>query len=63
MSSGPLSKEDWAMGYNEENRPNGCSVGCLLLVMLCIGIDALAFWVLWQMAQFLMMLVTMVASF
>lgn len=61
MGGKPLSKEDWKMGCSEANPPRGCSKGCLLLVLLCVALDALATWMAWQMAQGMAWLVSLMA--
>ncbi|OUP37952.1 hypothetical protein [Olsenella sp. An188] len=61
MSRGPLSKEDWKMGYSEASPPTGCSAGCLLLAVLCVAFDAVVVWAVWQLARGLAWIVSLIA--
>lgn len=44
-----------------EDESAGCRFGCLLIVVGCLALDALAAWAAWQMAGFLGMLLSMLA--
>lgn len=49
------------MGYSEANPPRGCNKGCLLLVLLCVALDAAAAFVVWEVAQFMAWLISLMA--
>ena len=44
-----------------EDESDGCRFGCLLIVVGCLALDALAAWAAWQMAGFFGMLLSMLA--
>lgn len=44
-----------------EDENAGCRFGCLLIVVRCLALDALAAWAAWQMAGFFGMLLSMLA--
>lgn len=56
-----IDKEDWKMGCSEEDPPKGCNIGCLALMVACIAIDALAAWAVWQVAQGMSWLISLMA--
>lgn len=56
-----VSKEDWKAGFSEANPPKGCNKGCLLLVLLCVALDAAAAFVVWEVAQFMAWLISLMA--
>lgn len=62
MSREPLSKEDWKMGYSEANPPKGCNKGCLLLALLSVALNAAAAFMAWEIAQFVVWLVSLMAN-
>lgn len=56
-----ISKDDWKTGYSEANPPKGCNKGCLLLVLLCAALDVAAAFMVWEVAQFMAWLVSLMA--
>lgn len=56
-----VSKEDWKAGFSEANPPKGCNKGCLLLVLLCVALDAAAAFVVWEVTQFMAWLISLMA--
>lgn len=44
-------REDWEMGYDSE--PRGCNLGCLLVILAALALDALTVWLaveVWRLA-------------
>lgn len=45
------SREDWELGYDYE--PRGCNLGCLLVILAALALDALTVWLaveVWRLA-------------
>lgn len=45
------SREDWELGYDSE--PRGCNLGCLLVILAALALDALTVWLaveVWRLA-------------
>lgn len=45
------SREDWELGCDSE--PRGCNLGCLLVILAALALDALTVWLaveVWRLA-------------
>lgn len=57
-----MSKEEWRMGYADEDGKRGCNVGCDLLIVAALAVDALAAFAIWSMADFFGWLLSLMAA-
>lgn len=53
-----VSKDEWRMGFSDENPPRGCGVGCLVIAAACLLLDALAAYAVWSFGRWLFAIVT-----
>lgn len=50
------------MGYADEDGKRGCNVGCALLIVAALAVDALAAFAIWSMADFFGWLLSLMAA-
>ena len=56
-----LGGDDLGKRCQDGDCPKGCRIGCLAIILACAAIDAATVFVIWQIAQFMAWILSLMA--
>lgn len=56
-----LDSDDLGKQCQDDDYPKGCRIGCLAFILACAAIDAATMFAIWQAAQFMAWIVSLMA--